>query len=135
MICANRFRAAAGAILSVCVAVAAQQPAGLTKIGPAEYKKLETREATELAVMKALRPGRPGWGEFYIITPFPYDNRRGPKLKDTNPPESELSKMRAGGPGPDLNAEYEGKTGGKLKWSSIGMGVNRTVKAPPRDST
>jgi hypothetical protein len=134
MICANRLQVAAGAILGVCVAVAAQQPAGLTKIGPAEYKKLETREATELAVMKALRPGRPGWGEFYIITPFPYDNRRGPKLKDTNPPESELSKMRAGGPGPDLNAEYEGKNGGKLKWSSIGNGVNRTVKFDIHDN-
>lgn len=109
------------------------QPAGPAQPGPVsiggvEYKKLETREATEQRMVSLLRPGRPVWGEWYRLTPFPYDNVRGPKLAAPQGPEADIAKLRHGGPGPDLKAEYEGKGGRKITWESVGHAAGTVIK-------
>src|SRR5688572_7993383 len=101
-------RILAGAAMALFLAPAASlaqpgagQPGGPVMIGTVEYKKLETREATERRMLELLRPGRPRWGEWYRLTPFAYHNTKGPRLAEAGPPEAELGKMAAGGPGPD----------------------------------
>lgn len=101
---------------------------GPVMIGGVEYKKLESREATEKRMVELLRPGRPKWGDWYMATPFPYDNVKGPRLAEANPPEAELSTMRPGGPGPDLKAEFTGKNGTKVAWRPIGAAANSVIK-------
>jgi len=127
---------AALAAVAATAAAASAQPApgqgaknpGPLMIGGVEYKKLETREATERRMMELLKPGRPRWGDWYMATPFPYDNLKGPRLAETNPPEAELTKMRAGGPGPDLKAEYTGKNGTKVTWRPLGAVADSVIK-------
>ena len=80
--------------------VLAQAPAEPIKIKNVEYKKLGTREATEKRMLDLLNPSSAHWGKWYMLTPFPHDRKKGPKLADAAPPEEELSKMKAGGPGP-----------------------------------
>ena len=121
---------AAAVVAMLAGGASGQQPAAksLRTIGGVEYHKLDTRAATERAMLQAMRPGRPRWGEFYILTPFPYGGKKAPKLADVNPPEAELVKMRPGGPGPDLGAVYDGKRGTKVKWKPIGNAANEVVK-------
>lgn len=117
------------AAFGMTAAAAAQQaPQGPVRIGKAEYQKLETREATERRMLELLRPGRPNWGEWYRLTPFPYHDRNGPRLAEPHPPEAELSKMFPGGPGPDLKAEYTGKGGKKVTWTPLGNVADRVIR-------
>lgn len=96
-------------------------------IGGVEYKKLETREATRERMMSLLAPDEVTWGTWSMLQPFPYAGFDQGDLKTALAPERELSKMRAGGPGPDLSAEYEGKNGTRVTWKPIGDIANRTV--------
>ena len=124
--------AARPAPLAVSVAMllcgtAIAQPQGPVKVGTAEYRKLATREATERRMLDLLSPSAPHWGKWYMLTPFPYDIENGPKLADPNPPEEELAKMRAAGPGPDLKKAYTGKKSTPLTWRSLGEGTDRVL--------
>lgn len=113
------------AMLGVCAAAVAQGPETI-KVGKVEYKKLGSREATEKRMMQLLNPSPAHWGDWYMLTPFPYDPK-GPKLADSAPPEAELVKMKAGGPGPDLKKEYVGKKNTPVVWRPVGDISNRVI--------
>src|SRR5258708_3322089 len=115
------------AVASFFVAVACAQPQGPVKVGSIEYRKLATREATEKRMMDLLISSAAHWGKWYMLTPFPYDKEKGPKLADPNPPEEELANMKAGGPGPDPKKEYKRKKATPLKWRPIGEGTVQVV--------
>ena len=72
------------AMLGVCAAAVAQGPETV-KVGKVEYKKLGSREATEKRMLQLLNPSQAHWGDWYMLTPFPYDPK-GPKLADAAPP-------------------------------------------------
>ena len=121
------------AALILLVSPAAAQPpqgqsSGPPMVGSVEYKKLETREATERRMLGLLNPAAGEWGPWYVLSPFPYHIQNGPKLADAHPPEAELQKMRANGPGPDLQAEYAGKNGTPATWRPVGDKRNKEVK-------
>src|SRR4051812_25053895 len=96
------------------------QSSGPPMVGKVEYKKLDTREATEARVLSLLNPNAGAWGPFYVLEPFGFDRQNGPKLADFAPPEAELEAMKPGGAGPNLQAEYQGKLGSKATWKPIG---------------
>ena len=111
---------------AACVA-AAQPPVGPIKVGKVEYKKLESREATEKRMLQLLNPQQARWGDWYMLTPFPYDMKQGPKLAEAQGPEAELAKMKAGGPGPDLKKEFVGKKSTPVVWRPMGDIANRVI--------
>jgi hypothetical protein len=113
-----------GAVLGIAVGAAGQT---VQKVGSVEYRKLETREATEARMVQLLNPSAARWGTWHMLTPFPHDQRRGPKLADAQGPEDELPKMKANGPGPDLKREFTGKKGVKAVWRGVGDIANRAV--------
>lgn len=98
---------------------------GRVLIGGAEYKKLDTREATELRMLNELFPDRGRWGEWYLLTPFPFEYG---SMGKALPPEAELARMAHGGPGPDLNAVYRGKGGVEAAWRPVGDIGDRMVE-------
>ncbi len=96
-------------------------------IGNIEYKKLATRQESEERVMRLIFPDQPAWGPWSMLVGFEYESKPGKNLAAVLPPEAELTKMSAGGPGPDLSKEYTGKQSRKLAWSPLGDIRNRAV--------
>jgi hypothetical protein len=96
-------------------------------IGGAEYKKLDSRQATYDRMINIIAPQTVRWGEWHMLQPFPYAGHGRDDLKTALAPEQELSKMRTGGDGPDLSATYEGKNGQEAVWKPIGDIANRAV--------
>lgn len=119
---------AAGMSVLLAGAGARGQEAEPIKIGGAEYRKLDSREATEAAVMAQLFPDQATWGEWYMLAPFPYAGHGKGDLASGLMPEVELGEMAAGGPGPDLEAVYEGKNGHEAKWVKVGDISNRSAQ-------
>src|SRR5262249_13106697 len=75
-------------------------------------------EATRAAMIAALLGVEVEWGTWRMLSPL--DHPEGCKdVKTPYPPEAELGKMGAGGPGPDLGATYDGKGGAKAGWREI----------------
>src|SRR5262245_44496113 len=69
------------------------------------YEKLATRAATRQAMIGRISGLDVSWGPWHILSPF--DQPEGATVIDkTYPPEDELPRMKAGGPGPDLGAAY-----------------------------
>jgi hypothetical protein len=94
--------------------------------GPLKYEKLATKRETEQRMLTLLQNKVPvQWGEWWILSPF--DGRERGTLGKPLPPEEELEKMRAGGPGPDLRKEYEGKRNTKPAWKSLGQIDNTPI--------
>ncbi len=57
--------------------------------------------------------------DWYILSAF--EGSEHGTLGKPLPPEDELKKMKAGGPGPDLKAQYTGKRDMKVAWISMGQ--------------
>jgi hypothetical protein len=89
-----------------------------------EYTKLATREETERRMLDLLSPSRAKWGTWYGMGSF--EGGIG-SIKNAKPPEDELKNMAAGGPGPDLKAEYTAKGGAKAGWKPLGSKVGEVV--------
>ena len=111
------------AVVLACAASATAQdaePAAPIRIGGVLYEKRETRAATREHMTEVLQPRKLDWGDWYLLTPFPYAGHNQYDLATVHPPEAELARMRAGGPGPDLEARYTGKQGLEVTWRPLG---------------
>lgn len=87
--------------------------------GSTKYQKLATRAETEQRMINQLMQlPDVTWGDWYLLSPFD-GNERG-SLTKIQPPDEELAKMNAGGPGPDLTKTYPGKAKTEAKWISLG---------------
>ena len=91
------------------------------------YQRLDSREATRRRMLDALTPSSGDWGEWFLASPFAYAGHDRGALSIPAPPEAELSRMRAGGVGPDLSASYAGRDGQRVSWQSLGDAANRRV--------
>ncbi|MBK7645561.1 MAG: ThuA domain-containing protein [Planctomycetes bacterium] len=91
------------------------------------YERLATREATELHMRELLQPARAKVGAGFVLAPFPYAGFGKNELARPEAVELELSKMNAGGPGPDLAQSYTGKNGASAKWRSVGAVADTKV--------
>ncbi len=111
-------------LLSLAVASAA---AAQVDFGPYKYEKRATRLLTEQHMIDVIQ-NRPEmeWGPWFLLTPFPGDEKGMMALE--HGPEAELSKMAAGGPGPNLQAAYEGKNKIKTTWRDIGHAEDRAME-------
>jgi hypothetical protein len=118
-------RLAVAMVLGLTSGVMAQPQ--VPKVGSVEYKKLDTREATEKRMLQLLSPSSVQWGKFHMLTPFAHDRKAGPKLADANALEAELASMKVGGRGPDLKKEYVGKNGKPVVWRPVGEITNRVI--------
>jgi len=97
------------------------------EIGGHPYAKLETRAATLARMLDLLVPEEGDWGTWHLLSPFPYAGHGQGDLATVLEPEAELSKMAAGGPGPDLAAVYAGKLDVEARWRELGEVANRRV--------
>ncbi|MEQ8763856.1 MAG: hypothetical protein RL885_08015 [Planctomycetota bacterium] len=94
--------------------------------GDVEYQKLDTRAATERRMLDLLSPQKETWGEWYLLTPFSYRPGRDDLAREL-PPEEELTQMKFGGPGPDLDRAWTGERGMEVRWQPLGEIGNRPV--------
>ena len=112
-----------------CVLVVLQSGAvAQDEVAGIPYEKLETRAATEERMLGLLLPGRPEWGEWYTLGPFPYAGHGRDDLKTPHAPEHELVRMNAGGPGPDLEKAYVGKNDHPARWENNGSMYGSTLE-------
>lgn len=115
-----RLLSAAGALAIAATAFAQ------VDFGRVKYEKLATRRDTEQRMLDELQSrANIEWGEWYVLSPF--RGRASGMLRPPLPPEDELTKMTANGPGPDLKAEYTGKRDMKITWKSLGHIDNKPV--------
>jgi glucose/arabinose dehydrogenase len=122
-------------VIALCAAAPAQQRAAEElDFGGVEYERLATRAETE-ARMTRLLQNLPDvkWGPWYMLAPFPGSEQG--MLDEVWAPEGELTKMRAGGSGPDLGAEYDGKAGMRVRWSPRGQSENQPLNLKVFDSS
>lgn len=111
-------------LLSLAVAATA---AAQVDFGPYKYEKRATRLLTEQHMIDVIQ-NRPEmeWGPWFLLTPFQGDEKGMMALE--HGPEAELPKMAAGGPGPNLQATYEGKNKVKATWRDIGHAEERAME-------
>ncbi len=108
--------------LAGCLAVASDSLAQVD-FGRVKYEKLATRRETEQRMLMQLQNTAPvEWSEWWILSAF--DGRERGTLANVLPPEEELKKMNAGGPGPDMKATYKGKRDMDVTWKSMGHADN-----------
>src|ERR1043165_1154171 len=82
------------------------------------YQERETRAATRDAVMRQITGVGADWGSWSLLAPL--DHPPGSKNIDAKfPPEDELGRMKAEGPGPDLKANYADKSGKQTSWRTV----------------
>jgi len=106
-------------LLAVCSLAAATPAWAQVDFGNVKYEKLETRAKTEERMIAQLQQlPDVQWGDWSLLSPFD-GNERG-TLAKALPPEDEIAKMNAGGPGPDLTKGYKGKNGMDVKWIPFG---------------
>lgn len=120
-------RLSVGFIVLASATAWGQGGSGPVMIGGHPYEKLATREETERRMVSLINPTYAEWGRFHMLGPFPYKGHGQNDLRTVHEPESELSKMRPGGPGPDLAGTYAGKEGTTASWREIGEITNRAV--------
>ena len=116
-------------ILAALVAHTAQAQ----QIGGYEYQALDTREATRAAMLDQIYPAALDWGEWHMLAPFPFAGH-GNDFAVEHPPETELSRMTANGPGPDLTRAWKDKDGLDATWQPLGEITNRRVNLKVHDS-
>jgi hypothetical protein len=94
--------------------------------GSVKYEKLATRQQTEERMLRLLQNSTNiTWSEWYLVSSF--EGRDHDTFAKSLPPEVELPKMKAGGPGPDLKAEYKGKRDSVATWRSVGHVDDRSI--------
>lgn len=92
--------------------------AGQVDFGSYTYQKLETRQKTEQRMLTELQQlPDVTWGDWHLLTSFP--GREKGTLKTVLPPEEELARMAANGPGPDLTKTYKGKLDSQAAWQDF----------------
>ena len=91
------------------------------------YERLKTRGETELRMRELLQPATARIGEGYVLAPFPYAGFDQHDLARPEAVESELAKMTAGGPGPDLSKSYTGKNQSSATWRRAGPVADRKI--------
>jgi glucose/arabinose dehydrogenase len=96
-------------------------------VGRVPYTQLATRAETDAAMREALQPTRATWGDFHALTPFPYAGHGQRDLATPFPPEEELARYRANGPGPDLARVYAGKHGAPAAWRNLGRRAGEPI--------
>ena len=89
------------------------------------YEKLETREATFEAMRAKIVDEPHTFGDFHLLTPFPYSGHGTGGLATVHAPEEELPRYAAGGPGPDLARRWVGRRELDVGWRDLGPMVNR----------
>ncbi|MFN0132467.1 MAG: hypothetical protein ACKVW3_08065 [Phycisphaerales bacterium] len=105
-------------ILAAIAAAGSVAMAQTPMIGGKPYVRLATREETRGAMMAALTGSGVVWGEWRVLGPI--DHAKGGKNIDKRyPPEAELSRMKAGGAGPDLDKQHDGKGGRAIAWRAV----------------
>ncbi len=82
------------------------------------YEKLATRDQTEQRILQAVQPSSVVWGDWHVITPFRF--AKPGELSLHAPPEDDLPRMTARGPGPDLSVPLAGRDGQPVSWRNIG---------------
>ena len=97
------------------------------QIGGKPYERLATREATERRMRELLQPAVASFGEGWVLAPFPYAGFEKGELARPEAVESELAKMAAGGPGPDLAKTYVGKKNTQAAWRKAGPVADRKI--------
>lgn len=116
-------------LLTPCL-LALASSAGLAqdvRIGGVRYERMETREQTREAMIARLMPWRVEWGEWYLLSPFPYAGHNRDDLKTPHAPEEELANMGANEAGPGLERTWEGRDGNPQRWRPLGRIDNRRV--------
>jgi hypothetical protein len=103
---------------AVAAGVAAAPGASQVVIGGKPYVRLESRARTREAMLGQLTGVDVSWGAWSVLAPIDHPAGAG-RIEQAYPPEDELAKMGAGGPGPDLGAAYEGKGGKRIGWRPI----------------
>ncbi len=90
------------------------------------YERLATRRETEAAAIATIQE-MPNfdWGPWFQLSAFPGSEKG--MMGVEHPPERELARMVAGGPGPDLARTYRGKTGEPARWTELDIGSNQTI--------
>jgi type 1 glutamine amidotransferase len=91
------------------------------------YERLATREATELRMRELLQPAPARVGEGWVLAPFPYAGFDKNELARPEAVESELARMNAGGPGPDLARTYAGKKSTVATWRQAGAVADKKI--------
>ncbi|MFT4539192.1 MAG: hypothetical protein ACI841_005464 [Planctomycetota bacterium] len=97
------------------------------RIDGIRYQRLLTREATLRRMLDELTPTTGEWGEWFLASPFPFRGHNQNALANPHAPEAEISRMRAGARGPNLEAVYTGRDGQEVRWVSLGDAANRKV--------
>ena len=88
-------------------------------IGGQTYEKLATRQATLARMRDRLVPEKGDWGDWHLLTPFPYDGHGTGDIYTPRGPEDQLAAMQLGGPGPDLSRAHVGKNGVECRWTKL----------------
>lgn len=124
--------------LSACVMVAACMSAGSPvlaqpgrtgsdgpMVGRVPYRKLESREATERAIVDALYPAKVEWGSWRALWAFPF-KAFGDLHLDAGP-EGDLLSAIVAGRSPDFAKTYTGLDGKARGWKELGDMRNRVI--------
>ncbi|MDP6954908.1 MAG: hypothetical protein QF599_02950 [Planctomycetota bacterium] len=96
-------------------------------VGGVPYRKLATRTATEAAVREQVLGDEPVWGDWQLLSGFPFGEHAQGELAQALEPERNVHDLRHGGRGPDLTASYTGKQGFAVGWRELGDIANRRV--------
>lgn len=102
-------------------------------IGDQPYKKLADRKQTLRRMIDLLAPEKGNWGEWHLLSPFPYKGHGQDDLLSVLEPEGELARMTLNGPGPDLTRTYQGKNGTVARWVPLPNVPNRKVDLKTHD--
>lgn len=112
------------ALAAALLAPAPQEPVHAERVGGFPYQRLATRALTLEAMLDRIAPEAGGrWGEWHLLTAFPYAGHRENDLERALEPESELDRLALDGPGPDFARVYPGKDGSEARWRALGRDV------------
>ena len=118
----KRLTTVIGALLALASLAVAQDT-----IGDVPYERQATRAETLKHMLHVLAPSAGEWEDWHLLSPFPYEGHELGLLAKPLPPEDELAKMAAGGPGPDFAKRYVGKNGLDVAWLPQGDLTNKKV--------
>jgi hypothetical protein len=129
----NRWAVLAGVLMALGQAVSAPPGGGGQGQGAevpkmvrgVPYEKKATREETFAAMLAKLYPEKAKWGTWQLLSAWDFAKQG--ELATKLPPEEELTKMEAGGTGPDLKKTYTGKVGATVAWKDLGDISDRNV--------
>ncbi|MDP6369731.1 MAG: hypothetical protein QF615_08985, partial [Planctomycetota bacterium] len=114
-------------VLPLLLAMAMAPAQDAPTVGGVPYRKLATRTATEAAVREQVLGDEPVWGDWQLLSGFPFGEHAQGELAQALEPERVLPDLRHGGRGPDLTASYTGKQGFAVGWRELGDIANRRV--------